>query len=523
MMPYLSRFLCLLVLVPATSALSLARETGALEKAAPTRPNIVLILSDDSGYSDLGCYGGEIRTPVLDRLAQDGLRFTDLYSNGRCWPSRTSLMSAYYPQQLNMDPIGEALPEWTRFLPERLNEAGYRSFHAGKWHINLTTPEKAGFLTAAGLPKPAEGAFPPSDGDSDFGFPHSEAYADEVLAFLHDHATRGSDQPFFVYLAFQAPHFPVRALPEDIEPYLEVYTEGWDAIHAQRAERVAALGLVETEPAPIRPSVLQYKEERILPLLGPDETLSSEAWDRLSPSVQAFQARKMAIHAAMMTRMDTEIGRVVAQLGAMDALENTLIIYLSDNGATAEVLVRGDGHDANARMGSQASYLSIGPAWAQATNSPFSYYKMYAHEGGIASPGIFHWPKAIEDKGALRRTPAHFIDVAATILDLAGLEPDIENAPGTMARSLLPVLLRDDAELPPADLYFRHRGKGLRAEDWKVVSLRRGSEDWALYDMRTDRGETKDLSTAMPELRDELVRRWNAIDEQLFEDASYER
>jgi len=358
-----------LALCTILSAVSLPGTAVAMASANESpRPNIVLILSDDSGYSDLGCYGGEIETPVLDRLAAGGLRFSDMYSTSRCWPTRAALMTGYYPQQVGMDPIKGHFPAWVRGLPERLAEVGYRPFHVGKWHISNAEPTEMGFIDPETIPHAPEGAVPPTDGDSNFGFPHSEEYTDVALDFLHDHQTRHAGQPFFLYLAYQAPHYPLRALEKDIEPYLERYAAGWETIQAERARRVAESGLYTGTVSSIEPNILNFDRWPQMPeALGSDEVFEAHPWDSLTPEQQAFQAHKMAIHAAMMTRMDREIGRIVTQLETMGALDNTLIVYLSDNGATAEMMIRkGDAHDATARLGSQETYLTLGPGWAQA-------------------------------------------------------------------------------------------------------------------------------------------------------------
>lgn len=483
-------------------------------------PNIILILSDDSGFSDLGCYGGEIETPVLDRLAGSGLRFAQLYSTSRCWPTRAALMTGYYPQQVGMDPIAGTFPSWVVGVPERLAQVGYRPFHVGKWHIRNAEPVEMGFIDPSIIPEAPPGAVAETDGDSEFGFPHSEAYTDLALDFLYDHQSRFSDRPFFLYLAYQAPHFPLRALESDIAAYEERYLAGWDKVHAERAERVAGLGLYSGTVAPMEPTIMSYDRWPDLPeRLGPGEVMDYQSWESLNDEQKRFQARKMAIHAAMMTRMDREIGRIVDWLERNSQLENTLIVYLSDNGATAEMMIRkGDTHDPSARPGSQETYLTLGPGWAMVSNSPFRYYKMYTHEGGIASPGIVHWPTGVAGEGRISQTPAHFIDIVATFLELAGLEPGIDGAPPTLARSLLPVL-QGTGEPRPMPLYFRHRGKALREGDFKVVAPSRSSDNWKLYDMRGDRAEQNDLSNGFPEQLEAMVDRWNELDARFEADA----
>lgn len=482
------------------------------------RPNIILILSDDSGFSDLGAYGGEIRTPHLDRLAMNGLRFSQMYSSARCWPSRAALMTGYYPQQVGMDPIRGEFPAWVRPLPQRLSEVGYVPFHVGKWHIDNASPLEMGFIDPDTIPEAPAESIPPTDGELEFGFPNTELYTEQALEFLHHHRESNSEQPFFLYLAYQAPHFPLRALERDVRDYEKIYSRGWDAIRHERTARAWDLGIVNVEePAPLEPPLYRYNIPGTRPFLGPDEVYQTPPWDSLSPAQQTFQARKMALHAAMMERMDTEIGRLIRFLKNNRLFENTLIIYLSDNGASGEIIVRGEDLDPDAPPGALGSYLSIGPAWAQASNAPFRYYKMYAHEGGIASPGIFHWPANIQDSGEIRHDAVHFIDVAATILDLAGLPPAEQGMPDTLARSLTP--LWKGGRPRPAPLYFRHRSKAIRMGEFKAVSPSR-EDNWQLYDLSRDRSEQCDLSGTYPQLLRALVDQWNTLDQQFEADGA---
>lgn len=491
---------------------------GQPESSLSTRPNIILILSDDSGFSDLGCYGGEIRTPHLNQLAEEGLRFSQMFSCSRCWPSRAALMTGYYPQQVGMDPIRGSFPGWVRPVPQRLADAGYLPFHVGKWHIDNATPLESGFIDPETIPSAPPEAIPPTSGDLDFGFPYSESYTQQALSFLHHYRQKGSQQPFFLYLAYQAPHFPLRALERDVADYEQVYAQGWDAIREQRTKRARALGLVNVEkPAPLEKPLYRYNINRTRPFLGPHEIYDCPPWNSLSSEQQKFQARKMALHAAMMERMDSEIGRIIAYLKKNKLFENTLIIYLSDNGASGEILVRGEDVRPDARPGAADSFISIGPAWAQASNAPFRFYKMYAHEGGIASPGIFHWPARIQNRNQIRSEAVHFIDVAATILDLAGLPPAGEQMPPTLARSLVP-LLTNRGSLPSAPLFFRHRGRALRLGEFKAVSAAREG-DWQLHDLSTDRTEQFDLSQTYPQLLQSMIAQWEALDAQFAADA----
>jgi len=488
--------------------------------AAQQRPNVVLILADDSGFSDLGCYGGEIHTPNLDKLAAGGLRFTRMYSTARCWPSRACLLTGYYFEQTT----STKFPNWVKTLPERLNTVGYRCFHSGKWHVGARSPVEAGFIAPNSIPPAPDGSFVPTTGDLSFGYPGSEPIAQKAIDFLHDHAVHHSDRPFFLNLAFYAPHFPVMALEKDVERYNGVYDVGWDTIRQRRWERLREMGIVSCELSPMDPRLMRkpigHKSwEELEQRFGPGEVTETVAWDSLSSEQKRFQAMKMQIHAAMVERMDKEIGRIVDLLKRTNAFDNTLIVFLSDNGASPEIMIRGKGHDPEARPGSQTTHLCIGPAWGTASNTPFRYYKMWTHEGGIASPGVFHWPKGIAARGELRHSPAHFIDVVATILGLAGLPPGIEGAPPTSARDFTPVFANDGA-VPFDYLFFRHNGKALIEGDFKIVSTKASGEGWELYDVSKDRCEQHDLSEKMPERRSAMIARFNELLAQFQRHAS---
>ena len=409
---------------------------------ADEKPNVLLILADDLGFSDLGCYGGEIETPNLDSLAENGLRFTQFYNTGRCWPTRGSLLTGYYAQQIRRDklpgvPSGGGnqgkRPQWAPLLPKLLSRVGYRSYHTGKWHID-GMPLDNGFDRSYYLKD--QGRFfhptkhwlndkplPPVPRDS--GFYATTSLADRAIADLKDHAEHHSDEPFFHYLAFAAPHFPLHALPEDIAIYKDRYTAGWESVRAQRWNRMREAGLLGPETvrhpsAPERNLGPPYHFPDALKILGKGEVNRPLPWSSLDNRQRAFQATKMAIHAAMIHRMDIEIGRVLQQVKSMGCWENTLVLFLSDNGASAEIMVRDDGHDPKAAPGSAATYLCLGPGWSTVSNTPFRRHKTWTHEGGIATPMIAHWPNGIAARGEYRRDPQHVIDVSETILELAG-------------------------------------------------------------------------------------------------------
>ena len=499
---------------------------GAAVIPAPANPNIVLILADDLGFSDIGCYGGEIATPNLDRLAAGGVRLTQMYNTARCWPTRACLMTGYYAQQVNRDPARQR-PAWAALLPDLLKPAGYRSYHSGKWHVDgkvlaggfdhsywfedydrYFTP-KQHFLDDKLLP-------PAKPGD---GFYATTAIAQHAIDFLAGHAAEHRDQPFFLYLAFIAPHFPLHALPEDFARYRDRYLGGWDAIREQRWRRLRKAGIVESSLSELDSQFTpRYFKADLLEKIGPGEIEHAVPWNELTPEQRRFQATKMTIHAAMVDRMDREIGRVLDQLRAMGALENSLIVFLSDNGADATLMVRGDGHDQSAPPGSAESFLCLGPGWASAANAPFRRHKIWVHEGGIATPCILHWPAVIPSGGKLRHAPAHIIDFVPTVLELAGLSSPQnwggQTRPALPGKSMVPLLKRD-ATIPRDALYWQHEGnRALRLGDWKLVSESENASQWELYNLKRDRIESKNLAPSQPDRVKQMSAAWQQKDDE---------
>ncbi len=495
------------------------------EQQRPPRPNVLFILADDLGYSDLGCYGGEIETPNLDGLAANGLRFTQFYNTARCWPTRGALLSGYYAQQIHRD----ALPEvpgggqgvrqaWARLLPELLAPAGYRSYHSGKWHVDGPVL-KSGFVRSLDMRN--QGNFFSSAGNSiddvpvpksdDQGYYATIATADHAIDCLKEHASQHADKPFFQYLAFIAPHFPLHALPEDIARYRDRYLAGWEAMREARHARQMSLGIVNTALSRLEEEVgPPYHFPEALEKLGPGEVNRPLPWDSLTDEQRRFQATKMAIHAAMIDRMDREIGRVVAQLKAMGAYENTLIFFASDNGASAEIMVRNGGHDPTAPPGSAATYLCLGPGFSSACNTPNRRHKTWVHEGGISTPLIAHWPAGIKAKNELRTTPGHVVDIVPTLLDLAGLPPVTqfrgETLPPAPGRSLVPAFA-SDVSIERDSIWWLHEGnRAVRVGDWKLVAAK--GQPWELYDLKVDRAEQNNLASNMPDKVQELERVW---------------
>ena len=500
----------------------------------PEKPNIVFILADDMGYSDLGCFGAEvIKTPNLDRLAENGLRFTNFYNTGRCWPTRTSLLSGYYPHQVLSDPIdgidyeqGTFTPVNTTWLPALLKQQGYRCYHSGKWHIFRRVPRyhemtfsEVGFdrsyrtqdgrhlrplvLMENGdtIPLPETGA----------EYEASGAIVDHAISYLEEHTARHSNEPFFSYIAFIAPHFPLQALQEDIEQYREKFSMGWNDLRGLREENRKELGFEASPVAPFEPERFapwNLSQAELVAQINPDEVARAVPWSSLTAAQQKFQATKMAIHAAMVTRMDQEIGRYLQKLEELGYLDNTLIFFCSDNGASTEMMNRADKHTPGSIPGSADSYLCLGPGWSTAANTPFRLHKTWVHEGGIATPLLVHWPEVIADKGAFRHMPAHIIDIAPTLLELAGGNPvrmeGREKAPGI---SLVPCLKEDlISRRPPLFFHHEHK-KAIRDGKWKAVTIE-ADGPWELYDLSFDRGETMDLSAVETKKLQEMVSHW---------------
>eukprot|EP00913_Durusdinium_trenchii_P023437 g22015.t1 len=343
--------------------------------------------------------------------------------------------------------------------------------------------------------------------------------ASELLAVLKDHARHHGDRPFFHYVAFTAPHFPLHALPEDIARYRDAYIAGWDSIRRKRRAKQTKMGIADGPLSkPERDVGPPYHFPESLKILGPGEVNRPLAWNTLTKQQQKFQTTKMAIHAAMVDRMDRGIGRILAQLRAMKAIDNTLIMFLSDNGASAEIMVRADGHDPKAKPGSAATYLCLGPGWSTACNTPFRRHKTWVHEGGICTPFIVHWPKGLKAKGELRHNPGHVIDIAPTILDVIGGKPfktwkgkPVPEAPG---KSLAPAFTKDGT-VDHETLWWMHEGnRAIRIGDWKLVSDNDG-KTWSLFNLARDRSETTDLADSQPrkakELRDAWTKQFAAI------------
>jgi arylsulfatase len=503
--------------------------------AAATPPNVLLIVADDMGFSDIGCYGGEIRTPDLDRLAANGLRFTQFYNTSRCWASRASVLTGYYPQAIRRDLLPDVdrgeygmfgvtsgangvRPRWARMLPAHLRQAGYRSYHSGKWHMDGDRLP-AGFDRSYSLEDHNRFFSPENHFEDDVKLPPVEPnngyyatthIADHAIQCLKQHADQHADRPFFEFLAFTAPHFPLHALPEDIAIYQDRYLDGWDKIRNERFSRLRKMGIIKGELPPMEPDVFprwNLTQEEQTSQISPHEVSRAVSWNSLTPEQRRFQATKMAVHAAMVHRMDIEIGRVLAQIESMGTLDNTIVMFLSDNGASPEQILRGDGHDPSATPGSAKTYIGLGAGWATASNTPFRLHKSWTHEGGISTPLIVHWPAGIKERNALRTQPGHVADLVPTVMQLAGASlPDTIDGlavPPLHGRSLVPVLKDAEAAPPHESLWFYHDGhRAIRVGDWKLVAKHQSPPE--LYQLAGDRGETRNLAAEHPEKAKEL-------------------
>jgi arylsulfatase len=358
----------------------------------------------------------------------------------------------------------------------------------------------------------------------DMGFYLTSHIADRAIEFLAAHARDHAADPFCMYVAFTSPHFPLHALKDDIDRYREAYLAGWDRMRLLRWRRMRDMGLIKCPLPPPDPDIIpswNLSGEKLADLVGPGEASRAVPWSALSAEQQRFQATKMAIHAAMVDRMDREIGRVMEQARRMGAVGDTIVFFVSDNGASAEQIIRGDRHDKTSDPGSARSYLCLGPGWSTCCNTPFRLHKSWVHEGGISSPLIVHWPSGIKGRGELRHTPCHFIDLIPTLAELAGapVAPAWlgHMPPPLPGRSLVSALNRD-VVVPRECLYFHHiANRALRVDDWKIVAA--AGAAWSLYDLRKDRSETRDLAARDPGRVRDMEARWQAMEDEFRKQA----
>ncbi len=481
--------------IPLLLALVLGGHCLAAEKPSqPSKPNILLILVDDLGFSDIGCYGSEIETPNLDRLAKEGLRLTQCYNTAKCHSSRVSLLSGRWCRQAGDVGLSRAVT-----IPEVLDKAGYFSVMAGKWHLDKQ-PTDFGFDRYFGH---LSGATNYYKGDGTFrlngqpwqvpenGFYTTVANVDYALKFLGE--ARETKKPWFLYLAFNAPHSPLQPLEADYKKYLGKYDAGWDVMRAARVEKQKELGLFDggTEASP-----------------RPDHV---PAWDSLSPEMKSWEARRMAAYAALIDRVDQELGRVIADLKKNGEYDNTLILFFSDNGACPYDR-RSVGRDQEPFKPDTTWSDSTGWAWAR--NTPFRYYKQNQFEGGIATPAIIHWPAGLKTSpGALSGSPAHIVDVLPTLAEIGGATiptswPGREISP-LAGISLAPLFAgKDIKDRPPIHLLYSS-DRGLRDGDWKLVSFQ--SEPWELYNIAKDRTELHNVAAEHPDIVERMSKQWTEM------------
>lgn len=540
-----------LPLVPILFAMLLAAGGNSL---AAARPNIVVILSDDMGFSDLGCYGSEIQTPNLDQLASNGLRFTQFYNTARCCPTRASLLTGLYPHQAgvghmmedrDLDGYRGELNQHCLTIAEALKPAGYRTYATGKWHVTPHTkpegpkynwPLQRGFDRFYGTIHGAGSYWDPSSlvrdnrmitavTDPEYHpavFYYTDAISDQAARFATEHARDHSGEPFFMYVAYTAAHWPLHAREEDIAKYRGKYDGGYEPIRKARFAREKQLGLI-----------------------SPEVGLSPQAGDWPSVPNKEWEARCMEVYAAQIDRMDQGIGRVMAALKKTGQFENTLILFLQDNGGCAETVGRAGNTPRAAaptlaplapdflQQGSQPkqtrdgwpvltgpavmpgprdTYIAYGKAWANVSNTPFREYKHWVHEGGISTPLIVHWPSGIKAHGELRTQPGHLIDVMPTCLDVAKAKyPAQRNGLKTTpleGRSLLPAFA--DHRIKREAIYWEHEGnRAVRVDNWKLVAKGPAGK-WELYNMDKDRSELNDLAGQEPARVKKMTALWEA-------------
>ena len=537
---------------------------STLTVLAADQPNIIYIMSDDMGFSDIGCYGSEIETPHLDSLADGGVRFTQFYNTARCCPTRASLLSGLYPHQAGVghmmndrgyDGYRGDLNRNCVTIAEALKSAGYKSYISGKWHVTKVIKPKSeaekhnwplqrGFDRFYGTIHGAGSFFDPNtltrdnqyispyadpeytpDQMANGEFYYTDAIADHAVRFITEHHYHADDKPFFLYVSFTAAHWPMHALPKDIEKYEGRYDSGYDAIRDARYQKMIRLGLID-------PS-------NTVNWAIPDEWKEKEHWE--------WDKRNMEVYAAMIDSMDQGIGRIVEALKDTGQFENTLVCFFQDNGGCAENYGRGgtgraraaqpelevlpadylqpdmtpkqsrDGFKMRTGKGSMAgpadTAIGYGRGWATVSNTPFREYKHWVHEGGISTPLIAHWPDRIKRHGELEQTPGHLIDLMATAVDVAGATypktyHDGQSIKPMEGKSLVPAFLGEPIERDA--IYWEHEGnRAIRVGDFKLVAKGQNGA-WELYDISKDRSEQKDLSQEKPELAAELAEKWMA-------------
>ena len=489
------------------------------------KPNIIIILVDDMGFSDLGCYGSEINTPNLNELAENGLRFSQFYNAARCCPTRASLLTGLYAHQTGVGKMvnGQGDGPYQGYLnrdcvtiAEALKAGGYATYMSGKWHVGEDKPNwplDRGFEKYYGLISGAMNYFDFTKGKSpdvkrhfakqnDEHLPPSEnfyatdAFTDFAVECIDSH--ENPDQPFFLYLAYNAPHWPLHALPEDIEKYKGKYIDGWPELRKQRYQQLVQMGFIQSN----------------WDLSEQDD--AAKDWDSLDEETKKTMDHKMAIYAAQIDRLDQGIGKVMQSLERNKHDENTLIMFLSDNGASHESGALGQNFrpDLTGEMGTADSFHSYGLSWSNASNTPFRKHKSWVHEGGIATPFIIHWPEKVVKPGGITHQVGHIIDIMTTCCDVAGIEyPQQYNGKEITpmeGKSLAPIF-EDKNRIPHDLIFWEHFGnRAIRSGKWKLVedSKNKASIGWELYNMDEDRTELNNLIDKEPDIVKELKEKY---------------
>lgn len=522
-------------------------------------PNVVVMLFDDMGFSDLGCYGGEARTPNIDRLAAGGIRFRNFHNTARCSPTRMSLLTGLYTQQVATEP-GKPLPQMRTddniTMAEMLRTAGYRTYMAGKWHLSTTTeqqPQQRGFQHVF-TPAPDTGTIDywtqsrwvcrsqnneiptRSYGSKPYEFYSTDAIGDYAVDFLNHHFGKKDAAPFFMYLAFNAPHFNIAVdkavaefTPSGGQSYLSLYSQGWDVARTDRYQRMRAMGVID--PLYVLPPMSDTHNN------GNPDIVPVPAWTTLAVDRQADLARRMALYTAMIEKLDQSVGRVITRLNEGGQLDNTLIFILSDNGACAEGGVFGFARTGSetdrslnhapltgtdlAEMGQpfRNDHIAIGGGWADVGNTPFRMYKQFIHEGGVRTPLIVHWPAGITNAGRWSNQSGHVIDVMRTVVAVTGATYPSQYGGHPVlpmeGENLLPIFKRQ-AEFSRTIGFEHDRNRGWVDGHWKLVTKNFASVDGSspanaleLYDLAADPTELHNLASSQPAQVDAMVQAWN--------------
>lgn len=517
-------------LLPGRSGLTAEQETTS-GKSVGKRPNIVVIMADDMGYSDLGCFGGEIRTPNLDRLATNGLRFTNFYSENMCWVSRAALLTGIYHRTSMVD---KGLHPRCVTLPEVLKQRGYQTRMSGKWHLagrkDATYPMDRGFQHFYGILGGASSFFAPhslsrnrrnveheANGNPDYYF--TNAISDEAVRMVE---AANSDDPMFLYVAYTAAHWPLHAPAQDIAEYKGHFSEGWDVLRKTRLARMKKLGILADDipTSPRHPNVAAWAET-------PD---------------QEWQERRMEVYAAQITMMDRGIGQIVEALRQSGRLDNTLIFFTIDNGGchveygpdrkgpylpqkTRDGRRVRPGNLPEIMPGPEDTYQSYGHGWANLSNTPYRLFKQYDHEGGIRTPMIAHWPAGIKDNGRLVKSVNHLVDIMPTVLEVTDSKaPETLNGNPTIGHDgeSLAAAFKADPYKGHETLFFHHnKGRALRHNGWKLVSRSdsgkksKGTQEWELYNLDNDPLELNNLAQTNPKQLGKLTTLWMAESKRL--------